>query len=417
MLVCKSRQLNNFLVVFNLFFLALLLNSKAQAETISVGILQTAPAQKTALVRIAQEFEQANPGANINLSFYSDADFKVALLEWLKAEQGPDVITWQGGQRLYQLVNKNQVKDLSYLWKKHQFKKRFTEGVTDAVSLDTKNYAIPVSYYQWGFYYRESVFKELGISAPSNWEEFISVCESLKNAGITPITIGAKYKWTSAAWFDYLNLRINGLEYHQQLLQGDISFKDKGVKQVFNRWKDLLDNGYFTDRYNGWSWSEAMPFMFHKMAGMTLVGNFFAGAMPDTLKSDFRFFKFPIINTNLPIYEEAPLDLFMLPNYVTNNATIDSFLVFLASEEFQQNYNESVGTISPNIKVKPSADYFIQQGAKLLSQAEGVSQFFDRDTNADMAGAATAIFTDFMDHKDVNKAVQELEVARQKYLH
>lgn len=416
MLVGKSRQLIDLPVIFIPLLLAILVSYKAQAESIEVGILQTAPVQKTALVRHAREFEEANPEATIKLSFYSDADFKVALLDWLKSGSGPDVITWQGGKRLYQYVNKDQVKDLTYLWEKNQFKSSFTEGAIRAVTLNNRHYAVPASYYQWGFYYRESIFKELGISAPNTWTEFLNVCESLKKAGITPITIGAKYKWTSAAWFDYLNLRINGLDYHQQLLHGDISFTDSGVRQVFDKWKELLDNGYFTDRYNGWSWKEAMPFMYHKMAGMTLVGNFFAGAMPETLKSDFRFFKFPIIDKQLPIYEEAPLDLFMVPNYVNNNATIDNYLVSLASEKFQHSYNEAIGTISPNTKVKSSTNYFTQQGEKLLSQAEGVSQFFDRDTNADMASAATTIFTDFMDHKDVNKAIKALETARKKHL-
>ncbi len=413
---CKSRQTLGFLGFILLFLSTLLHPVASQAETIEVGILQSAPVQKIVLVRHAKQFEDVNPDIQVKLNFYSDADFKVALAEWLESSRGPDIVTWQGGQRLYQYVEQNQVEDLSAIWSKYNLHSNFAEGAVKAVSLNNRRYAIPVSYYQWGFYYRRSVFQTLGLSEPSSWQEFLNVCETLKNAGITPITIGAKNKWTSAAWFDYLNLRINGLDYHQRLLQGEISFNNAGVKNVFKKWKQLLDSGYFVDRYNGWTWSEAMPYMYHKMAGMTLIGNFFAGAMPTTLRDDFGFFRFPIIDSKQKIYEEAPLDLYMVPKYVNLNSSVERFLVSLSSTEFQQTYNEGVGMISPNIKVRSNSDYFIQEGQRTLKQAAGVSQFFDRDTNADMAGAATAIFTDFMDHKNISKTINELEIARQKFL-
>ncbi len=242
------------------------------------------------------------------------------------------------------------------------------------------------------------------------------MCETLKNAGITPITIGAANKWTSAAWFDYLNLRINGLDYHQRLLQGEIPFTDKGVRDVFEKWKLLLDKGYFTTRYNGWDWQQAMPFMYHKMAGMTLIGNFFAGGLPPLLKEDFRFFPFPQINPAIPAYEEAPMDLLMVPNYTKMNKTVEHYLLSIAGLDFQKRYNDVSSMISPNKQVQSKDDYFIQQGQKVLNNAAGLSQFFDRDTNEKMGSAGTVIFTEFMDSKNVDATLSALENARQAYL-
>ena len=42
----------------------------------------------------------------------------------------------------------------------------------------------------------------------------------LKKNGITPITIGTKFLWTAGGWFDYLNLRINGYQFHMDLTAG-----------------------------------------------------------------------------------------------------------------------------------------------------------------------------------------------------
>lgn len=170
------------------------------------------------------------------------------------------------------------------------------------------------------------------------------MCETLKNAGITPITIGAANKWTSAAWFDYLNLRINGLDYHQRLLQGEIPF--------------------------------------------------------------------PQINPAIPAYEEAPMDLLMVPNYTKMNKTVEHYLLSIAGLDFQKRYNDVSSMISPNKQVQSKDDYFIQQGQKVLNNAAGLSQFFDRDTNEKMGRAGTVIFTEFMDSKNVDATLSALENAR-----
>ena len=57
-----------------------------------------------------------------------------------------------------------------------------------------------------------------------------------------------------------------------------------------------------------------MTFIYHKIVGMTLIGNVFAGALPAALKDDFRFFRSLIIDPSMAVYEKAPLDFFMVPS-------------------------------------------------------------------------------------------------------
>ena len=152
------------------------------------------------------------------------------------------------------------------------------------------------------------------------------------------------------------------------------------------------------------------------MAGMTLIGNFFAGGLPPLLKEDFRFFPFPQINPAIPAYEEAPMDLLMVPNYTKMNKTVEHYLLSIAGLDFQKRYNDVSSMISPNKQVQSKDDYFIQQGQKVLINAAGLSQFFDRDTNEKMGSAGTVIFTEFMDSKNVDATLSALENARQAYL-
>jgi len=404
-----------FVRLLSFVIIGFILTNPSFSKEITVGVLTSSGVQRSMYATFAKEFEASYPDIKLTILIRSDAEYKEQMKTWFAEGKGPDILNWQGGERLYQYVRDNKVLDISDLWSDNKLNAVFSDAAKGAVSHEGKRYAIPISYYQWGFYYRHSLFEKLGLSAPKTWDEFLVVCEKLKAAGVTPITIGAQFKWPTAAWFDYLNLRINGLAFHQELLKGGIPFTDQRVEKVFIYWKELLDKNYFVDRHNGWSWQQAMPFMYHKMAGMTLIGNFFAGTLPPVLKDDFRFFRFPIIDPSIGVYEEAPLDLFMVPSYSKKNEAVDKFLLFLASKRFQQKFNETLGMISTNLTSDVSEDYFIQVGTETLNASAGVSQFFDRDANADMSGAATEIFTSFLDNKNVNDTLKKLEIARKEH--
>lgn len=401
------------------YFIALIflaLHLQAMAQQISVGILTNSGAQRAFYTSFAQEFERQNPGTQIKLDFKPDADFKKALVGWFQNGNGPQVINWQGGERLFQYVRQGHVADISEFWQQNGLLNNFTEASVGAVTVNDRQFGLPVSYYQWGFYYRKSLFDKLNLSPPRNWQQFLDVSQRLKESDVVPVTIGAKFKGPLLAWFDYLNLRINGLEFHQRLLQGDESFEDPRVSAVLVHWKELLDKQYFVRQYHKWNWSQAMPFLYHKMAGMTLMGNFFAGTMPPTIKDDFRFFPFPTIDDSVEIYEEAPLDVFMIPKYAQNNDLAKQFLLAIAGRRFQEDFNKMLGSIPPNTQSSTSDDYFIQQGTVTLGQAKGVSQFFDRDTNNDMAQAAMDIFIQFMQSRNVGQTQNALEAAKRQHL-
>lgn len=51
---------------------------------------------------------------------------------------------------------------------------------------DGKVFSIPFAYTGFGFYWNVNMLQEHGLSVPSNIEEFLHVCETLKQAGITP---------------------------------------------------------------------------------------------------------------------------------------------------------------------------------------------------------------------------------------
>ncbi len=177
-------------------------------------------------------------------------------------------------------------KDVTDVWKANNLDDQLKSAVK-SMEIDGKKWGIPYSYYQWGIYYRKDIFEKQGIQPPKTWAELLAACEKLKKAGITPFTIGTKALWPTGGWFDYLDLRVNGFEFHMDLTAGKIPYTDPRVKAVFTKWAELVKPGYFIENHAGLDWQDAIPQMVQGKAAMYLMGNFAVAPMKDGgLKED-----------------------------------------------------------------------------------------------------------------------------------
>jgi raffinose/stachyose/melibiose transport system substrate-binding protein len=51
-----------------------------------------------------------------------------------------------------------------------------------------------------GVVYNKDIFKDLGLSIPNNFEEFLAVCEKIKASGVTPVFMPFKDNWAANIW-------------------------------------------------------------------------------------------------------------------------------------------------------------------------------------------------------------------------
>ena len=84
-------------------------------------------------------------------------------------------------------------------------------------------------------------------SPPATWEEFVRICDMLLANGETPMSLAGQNPFVSSLWFDYLNMRMNGPEFHRDLVAGRVNYSDERVARVWELWISLLDRGYFNE--------------------------------------------------------------------------------------------------------------------------------------------------------------------------
>jgi len=294
-------------------------------------------------------------------------------------------------------VNAGLFEDVSDVWEAEGFHESLA-STASAMTIDDKQWGVPYTYYQWGIYYRSDIFAEMGIEEPTDWEGLMAASAKLKEAGVTPFTIGTKFLWTAAGVFDYLNLRTNGYDVHNQLTAGEIAYTDERIVAVFENWKQMMDNGYFVDNHATMSWQDALAPFVKGEAAMYVMGNFAVDAMRTAGLTDDQidYFPFPTINPDVPRAEEAPTDAFFIPSNAKNKDDARKFLAFIAKPEIQTEWNQTIGQLPINKDATAGDDKFIQQGFETVSTAQGLAQFYDRDAPAEMAKAGMEGFQEFM---------------------
>jgi len=374
------------------------------------------PAPREADAQIVSLFMEANPDVEVIHSTVAHEDFKQAIRAYLTASTPPDVLTWFAGNRARFFIDNDQILDISDVWESEGWNESYPKGFQAMSSVDGKQYFLPTSWYWWGVYYRVSVFEELGLEPPETWEEFLEVCQTLQDNGKIPITIGTKWRWTAAAWFDYLNMRVNGPQFHIDLMLGKESYDDPRVREVFTYWQDLLDKGYFIDDAAAYSWSEALEPLITGDAAMYLMGDFIRDNLPEETVADLDFFRFPIIDPNMPIGEDAPTDGFFIAANSQNIENAKAFLGYLGSVEVQTLFAEELGRLPTNGDVDRSIFTETQQkGMALIDGADFVAQFYDRDTTPEMADEGMNAMMAFWDDPSlIDDLLADLEASRQE---
>src|ERR1700722_8911010 len=278
------------------------------------------------------KFKKANPDVDLKVTYITEEAYKVQMGGWL-ATDPPDVVSWHDGERMAYYAQRGLLDDLSPDWSKNNWTQQYA-SVKEASTYKGKQYAAPLGYDAYGFFYRKDLFEKAGIKGePKTWDEFLEACKKLKASGVAPIAVAARDSWTLAAWFDYLDLRINGNAFHQQLMAGEIPYTDARVKKVYTAWKTLIDNTYYIDDRLSSELDSIAPFLANGKAAMMLMGPFFSASIPASIKPETGFFRFPVIDPNVPIAEDGPVNVLLIPAKAKNKADAHKLLAFMETPE------------------------------------------------------------------------------------
>ena len=360
------------------------------------------PAPRATMEAMIADFQELHPDLNIETTVIDREAYKTQIRNFLTAgDDTPDVANWYAANRMSPYVNAGLFEDVSDLWQEPEIAENLA-STKGAMTIDGKQWGVPYTYYQWGIYYRKDIYEELGLSEPANFDEMKSNCQAIVDSGRKCYTIGTKNFWTAGGWFDYLNMRTHGFDFHMELAQGNVKWTDDRVKETFANWRELIDMGAFVENHQSYSWQESLPAIVSGDAAAILKGNFAVAPLREAGLDDSKldFYQFPAINPDVELAEDAPTDTFHIPANASNKDNAREFLRFVVSSNVQTELNngENLGQLPVNAASSVDDDKFLNEGFTMLSENSpgGVAQFFDRDFPAEMAAEAMQGLQEFM---------------------
>ena len=155
-----------------------------------------------------------------------------------------------------------------------------------------------------GFFYNKDLFAEAGLdpdNPPETWGEFLMAVEALKEAGITPIALGEKEKWTGHFWWAYLAIREGGEEAFLSAYNREGSFTDEPFVKAGEDLAELIALEPFPEGFLGLGYGDQAGLMGNGLAAMELMGQWAPGVQAGNSESGegvgeaLGWFPFPVV--------------------------------------------------------------------------------------------------------------------------
>lgn len=351
-------------------------------------------------------------GVKVDLNAVDHNTFQENINTYLQGSPD-DVFTWFAGYRMNQFAESGLISDVSSAWPIDGLADSFKQASTAS---DGKQYFVPTSYYPWAVFYLKSTFEKGGYEPPTTLDELTTLMKKMQADGMTPFAFADKDGWPAMGTFDILNMRINGYDFHMQLMAGEAEWDSSEVTQVFDTWRGLLP--YHQADPLGRTWQEAATSLGKAECGMYLLGTFVVDGIPDQ-EDDLDFFTFPELDSSIGATAlDAPIDGFCVAAAGQNQEGAVEMMKYLGSAEAADAANKGN---TPFIAANSGADTSVysalqQKSVEVVSQATDIAQFLDRDTRSDFASTVVIpALQKFLDNPDdvagVTKSLQEQKVS------
>jgi raffinose/stachyose/melibiose transport system substrate-binding protein/xylobiose transport system substrate-binding protein len=220
--------------------------SAKTSTSVQVWALQDAAVNPIAKASIG-DYNKAT-GDDVALTTYVNDAYKQKLQVAMGSPNAPDVFFNWGGGNLAQFVNANQVVPLdSALAADPQVAATFLPSVMNVAKINGKQYGLPMlGVLPVELFYNKAVFAANNLQPPTTYDQLLTLVDTLKAKGITPIALPGKQGWTELMYLEYLLDRVGGPSKFQAIAAGTPgAWTDPAVVQALQMCQDLAKRGAF----------------------------------------------------------------------------------------------------------------------------------------------------------------------------
>lgn len=233
--------------------------------------------------QVAAEFEEANPGVEVNLTQIPVEAYKTAIEVALAADDPPDVWFNWAGEDTARFVREGLVQDLTEAAAQYGWEEDLA-GL-DGFRVDGTLYGVTNSLEAKFYFYNKALFEEQGVTPPTTFDELLGLCDTFNEAGITPMSMGNSERWQAVHFLSTFNQKIVGedtidADYTLRAPEEDL-FIDTGYVAALDLMRQMVDRGCFQPGVNATDPGTAWAMFSSGQAAMTYAGTWAIGIFDD----------------------------------------------------------------------------------------------------------------------------------------
>lgn len=252
-------------------------------------------------------FEEKFPNVKIDVRYIEGGTAYAQLLQSLvKAGDDEEMYDWAHnyGVNSPMLIQSGKLEPQDEMWERALYD-RPNLKVKDAVMADELEvfasdghmYVIPQSGSIYGIYYNKNMFRANGWNEePKDWEEFLSLCDKIKNKKVHPMVGAGKFPLYFLFGWGAIPHEAGGDAFReaQYKLKPDV-YKNPAYLLMFQRLEEFARRGYLHPGTISFDHTQSQMEFLQEEAAMIPCGAWIANEMKEVVTEDFKwgFMAFP----------------------------------------------------------------------------------------------------------------------------
>ena len=192
--------------------------------------------------------------------------------------QMPDIIDIDADPYCQELVDAGYLVDVKkFLQDEGLYDRFYPTALRYQEFTDGSMYTLPLEYHVEMIWYNKDIFKENGVEVPKTMDEWLDVCRTLKDNGITPISVDGIDRWPVQRYIAMMPFRMTGNEYIINLRDGKASMGDETGRQAVEFLQEI--GQYFNEGFGATDYATAQSMFLDGKSAMYYIGDWEQAAM------------------------------------------------------------------------------------------------------------------------------------------
>jgi len=337
--------------------------------------------------------------------------FQAVIKPLVLAGEAPDAFQMHAGYEGKPYYDGGYLDPITSLWSDEKWADVIPKVVQDMVKFGNDYYAVPVNIHRPNVvWYNKPLLTAHGIDPTTltTWDAFFAACDTLKAAGITPISLGDSGKWTATHVLEQI-IASEGIGFYQDWVNGKVtSATDAKLLNALTKFSKYL--GYVNTDHAALTWDQATAKVITGEAAFNIMGDWANGEFyVANMVYGTDYGTFPVPGT-AGMYGLV-IDCFQHPKGVKHPENSLNWLKVVGSKDGQDAFNPIKGSISARTD-SDTTKYGAYQKAAIadfkaathmypsVTHGSGAPQSFTAKLNDIMSAFVTG--------KDVNAAAKAL---------